>query len=101
MTGRLKRAPRSDFCLLPSSPVPCQSVQNTQYLLEGKWLLVLEELLAEVTKLLLCMAPFVKATFSLSWTSTKGILCCSFSFIGAKPSGGNKTFLCSPVGLPF
>lgn len=94
-----QRALHSDFCLPSTSHVPWQSVQNSHYLLEGKWLFVLKELLAEVTKLLLCIVPFTKATFSLSWTSPKGILCCSLSLIGAKPSGGNKSFPCPPTGL--
>lgn len=95
-----QRAPHSDFCLLPTSCVPWQNVQNSQHLLEGKWPFVLKELLAEVTELLLCMVALMKATFSLSWTPPKSILCCSFSFPGAKPSGGNKTFPC-PQGQGF
>lgn len=59
-----------------TSPVPWQC------LWEQKRLLVLKELLAEVTKLLLCVVPFIKATLSLSCASSKGIRCCSFSLIG-------------------
>lgn len=89
-----------DFCLVPSSCGPWQSVQGGQCPLEGKRLLVLKELLAEVTKLLVCMVLFIKATFSLSCASPKGILCSSFSLTGAKPSSGNKIFPFPPTVLP-
>lgn len=62
------------FVSASTSPVPWHC------LWEQMRLLVLKELLAEVTKLLLCVVPFIKATLS-SGTSPKGIPCYSFSLL--------------------